>query len=153
MTTYSSPGILANRSDQVHGEVRSTNRLHETISVPPTLAVGDSINFGYLPANAVVVGLAIKAASQLDTNAAATLAFDVGLPGTPQLFNAVSSVGRGAGATADSTLLPSGLFYKNTSGSKQLVVVTVHSAAAAPAAGTLELQLSYFVEEPPGSPA
>ena len=153
MTTYSSPGVLANSSGQTHGEARSTNRLHEITSLPVTLATGDIVNIGYLPVDAVVVGLNLKAPSQLDTSSAATLAFDIGTTTSPQLFNAVSAVGRAAGASADTTLLPTGRLYKNLSGAKQLVIATVHAAAATPAAGALELEMSYFVEELPGSPA
>ena len=153
MTTYSSPGVLAKCSGQTHGAARSTNRLHEIVAVPASLATGDLISIGYLPPNAVVVGLNLKAPSQLDTSAAATLAFDIGTTSTPQLFNAVSGVGRAAGSSADTTLLPAGRLYKNASGAKQLVVATVHAAAATPAAGTFEVEMSYFVEEPAGSPA
>lgn len=153
MTTYSSPGVLAKYSGQTHGEARSTNRIHETIAIPSTLATGDILNVGYLPVNAVVVGLTVKAASQLDTNATATLAFDVGTASTPQLLNAVSLAGRAPAASVDVTLLPSGRLYKNLSGAKQLIISTVHAVAATPAAGTLEFDVSYFVEEAPGSPA
>jgi hypothetical protein len=62
-------------------------------------------------------------------------------------------VGRAVGASADATLLPTGRLYKNITGAKQLVVASVHAAAATPAAGVLELELSYFVEELPASPA
>ncbi len=153
MTTYCSPGVLAKSSGQTHGEARSTNRMHETIALPATLATGDVISVGYLPPNAVVAGLNLKAPSQLDTSAAATLAFDVGTTATPQLFNAVSGVGRAAGSSADTTLLPPGRLYKNTTGAKQLVIATVQAAAATPAAGSIEIEMSYFVEEPAGSPA
>jgi hypothetical protein len=153
MTTYYSPGFTARYSGQTHGEVRSTNRMHEIIAIPATLATGDIVNVGYLPVNAVVVGLNAKAASQLDTNATATLAFDIGTRANPQLFNAVSAVGRAAGVSVDTTLLPAGRLYKNSSGAKQLVIATVHAAAATPAPGSLELEMSYFVEELPGSPA
>ncbi len=153
MTTYSSPSIMAKYSGSTHGETRSTNRIHEIIALPSTLATGDVINVGYLPVGAVVVGLNLKAQSQLDSNAAATLAFDVGTASSPQLFNAASVVGRAPGATADTTLSPTGRLYKNLSSNKQLVVATVHTAAATPNAGALEFELSYFVEELPGSPA
>ncbi len=153
MTTYSSPGFMAKYSGQTHGEARSTNRMHEIIALPATLATGDVLNVGYLPVNAVVVGLNAKAASQLDTNATATLAFDIGTAANPQLFNAVSVIGRAAGASADTTLLPTGRLYKNSSGAKQLVIATVHAAAATPTPGSLELEMSYFVEELSGSPA
>jgi hypothetical protein len=73
MMTYSSPGVLAKYSGQTRGEARSTNRMHEIIPLPATLATGDLINVGYLPVGAVVVGLNLRAASQLDVNAAATL--------------------------------------------------------------------------------
>ena len=153
MTTYSSPGVLAKYSGQTHGGARSTNRMHEIIALPATLAIGDLVDVGYLPVNAVVVGLNLKTGSQLDTSAAATLAFDIGTTSSPQLLNAGSAVGRAAGASADTTLLPAGRLYKNLTGAKQLVVATVQASAATPAAGALEVEVSYFVEELPGSPA
>ena len=153
MTIYSSPGMLAKSSGQVHGEARSTNRLHETIALPATLATGDVINVGYLPVSAVVAGLMLKAASQLDANPTPALAFDVGTPSAPQMFNAVSTVGRAAGSSADIALLPVGLLYKNGLGVKQLVIVTVHAAATTPVAGLLEVQMTYFIEDTAGSPA
>ena len=153
MTTYSSPGFLAKASGHAHGYARSTNRLHEIVSVPAALATADVINVGYLPPNAVVAGLNLKAVSQLDTSAAATLSFDIGTTANPQQFNISSVVGRAAGTSADTILLPTGRLYKNASGSKLLVIATVHAAAATPAAGTLEFEMSYFVEEAAGSPA
>ena len=153
MTIYNSPGFNAKLSGNAHGESRSTNRMHETIALPAGLSAGDVINIGYLPPNSVVSGLNLKTPTQLDASGAPTIAIDVGVVGNTQLFNAASVVGRVSGCSADTTLLPAGRLYKNTSGGKQTVMATVHAPAAAPLAGFLEVEISYFVEEPGGSPA
>ncbi len=154
MTTYNSPSYAARQPQQAHGEVRATSRMHDTIALPATLTTGDTINIGALPRNAVVTGLTLKTSGQLDASGSPTLAFDVGVASAPQLFNASSTaVGRVAGPSADTTLLPSGRLYKNASGAPLLVLATVHSAAAMAVAGTLEVELTYFIEDLPGSPA
>ncbi len=153
MTTYNSPGFANKAPGYAHGEARGTNRLHEIIAVPATIAANDVINVAYLPANAVVSGLNLKAATQLDSGATPTLAIDIGTTVNPQLFSALSSVGRSAGSSVDTNLLPAGRLYRNTTGAKQLVVATVHTAAATPSAGTLEIEMSYFIEDAAGSPA
>src|SRR5579875_2754952 len=126
MTIYNSPSWAAHAPQQAHGEVRATSRMHEVIALPATLTTGDVINIANLPRNAVVTGLTLKTSGQLDTSGSPTLAFDVGVTASPQLFNAASTaVGRVAGPSVDTTLAAGGRLYKNTSGYPQLVVVSV----------------------------
>jgi hypothetical protein len=154
-TAYSSPIYAQNQpAGTGHGPYQTTQHLHATSPTISTWAANDTINFGYLPRNAVVVSMVLKAASQLDSNGTPTLTLDMGVPGTPQLFKAaISTVGRAAGASVDTgnTLAAAGYLYKNLSGAKQVILCTVHAAAATAVAGTLELDVEYFIEDTVGS--
>ena len=133
-----------------HGNYKTNTSLHAVSGSISTWAANDTILVGYLPANAVVQNVILKAASQLDSNGAPTLTFDVGLVGAAQLFKAaVTTVGRAAGATADTTITAAGLLYKTTA--KSTVVVTVHNAAATAVAGAVEVDVDYYVEDAVGS--
>lgn len=131
----------------VHGEYKATSRIHATVSIPAAAALNDTINIGYLPPNAVVVGVRVKAATQLDSNGSPLLTLDLGIVGTLQLWHAaISTVGRAAGASTDATIAAAGALYKNGS-TKTLVVGTIHAAPATGVAGTLEYEIAYFIEE------
>jgi len=139
-----------------HGPFQVTQHLHATVSVPSTLAANDIVNFGYLPPNAIVASVVLKAQSQLDSNGTPTLAFDLGVTGTSQLFKAnITTVGRASGASTDigTGITAAGYLYKNTSGAKLLIYATVHTVAATPVAGVLELDVEYYIEDTVGSPA
>lgn len=153
MTTYNPPNTPSGGTPPapigVHGEYLALNHLHQTVTIGAALTTSDTVNFGYLPPNAVVTGVVLKAATQLDSNGSPTLAFNMGITGTAALFlAAVTTVGRAAGASADaSSLTAGGRLYKNTTGSKVLVIAQPSTAAATGVAGTLEALISYFVEE------
>jgi hypothetical protein len=152
-TTYST-AVYANKQPASGGQgwMNMSTHLHAISGTISTWALNDVINVGYLPRGAVVVSATLKAASQLDSNGSPTLTLDLGISGTAQLFKAaVSTVGRAAGASADTTIAAGGALYKNTSGADVLVIVTVHAAAATAVAGTLEVDLEYYVEPPTGS--
>ena len=135
-----------------HGVYKNHTSLHAVSPVISTWAVGDTIAVGYLPRNAVVNTAILKAASQLDSNGTPTLSLDVGIVGTTQLFKAaITTVGRAVGASADITNTGAGYLYQNTSGAKQEIIITVHAAAATPVAGTLEIDVEYYVEDVVGS--
>jgi hypothetical protein len=137
-----------------HGFYKTHASLHAISGTISTWAAGDTIAVGYLPRQAIVVGCVLKAASQLDSNGSPTLAFDVGVVGTPQLFKAaITDVGHAAGASTDigTGISASGYLYQNTSGAKQEVIITVHTAAATPVAGTIEIDIEYYVEDVVGS--
>ena len=154
-TAYSSPIYAQNQpAGTGHGPYQTTQHLHATSPVISTWALNDTINFGYLPRNAVVVSMVLKAASQLDSNGTPTLTLDMGVVGTPQLFKAaISTVGRAAGASVDTgnTLAAGGYLYKNLTGARQTILCTVHAAAATAVSGTLELDVEYFIEDTVGS--
>ena len=135
-----------------HGLSRMSTHLHAISGAISTWAANDTIAVGYIPRNAIVTGATLKAASQLDSNGSPTLALDLGVVGTTQLFKAaVTTVGHASGASADTTIAAAGLLYQNTSSGDQEVICTVHTAAATPVAGTLEFEIQYFVEDAAGS--
>ncbi len=150
-TTYSTAVYAANTpSGTGHGIHKINTSLHAISGSIATWALNDVINVGWLPAGAVVQGVVLKAASQLDGNGSPTLTFDVGVGGSAALFkSAISTVGRSAGASADSTITAAGLLYKTTV--RSLVTVTVHAAAATAIAGTVEVAVDYYVEDVAGS--
>jgi hypothetical protein len=136
-----------------HGFFKNSTHLHAISGAISTWAAGDTIAVGWLPPQATVKSVTLKAAAQIDSNGAPTLALDVGVAGTPQLFkSAVTDVGHTAGATVDTTINPGGMLWQNTTGSDVAVLITVHTAAATPVAGTtLELDVEYYVEDVGGS--
>jgi hypothetical protein len=135
-----------------HGLSRMHTSLHAISGSISTWAANDTIAVGYIPRNAVVTNVILKAASQLDSNGSPTLALDVGVVGNAQLFKAaVTTVGRASGASVDATNTAAGYLYQNTSGADQEVIITVHTAAATAVAGALELDVEYYVEDVAGS--
>jgi hypothetical protein len=155
--TYQAPGVTKYGyvpPGSGHGEANITQHLHATVYCSAALGANDVMQFGYLPPNAVVTGAILKADTQLDSGGSPTLTMDLGVTGTAQLFKAaVTTVGRASGASADATIAGAGTLYKNTSGAKQLVYATAHAAAATGAAGTVECDIAYYVEDTPGSQA
>jgi hypothetical protein len=135
-----------------HGLNRMSSHLHAISPTISTWATGDTITVGNLPRQAIVTNVVLKAAGQLDSGGSPTLTLDVGVSSSSQLFKAaISTVGRAAGASVDTTNTPGGYLYQNNSGADLAVVVTVHAGAATPVAGTLELDVEYYVEDLPGS--
>ena len=155
-TVYNSLGVAQKQPATTEGLYRNTIHLHDTVSLPNTFATTDTAIFGYIPPGAVVTGIVLKAQTQLDSNGAPTLTFNVGIPGTPQLFKAaVTTVGRVAGASVDAStsLAAAGYLYKNTTSGNLTIQATCQAAAATPVAGVLEMAVFYHVEEVVGSAA
>lgn len=131
---------------------------HVTINLHATCAVnapvtGDTVYFGYLPKQAVVHGVTLKADGQLDSSGSPTLTYDVGIAGTTQLFMAVSAlVGRASGPSYDTATAAGGKLWTNTTGADAAVFATVHNGAATGGAGTLELMIDYHMEPVAGLP-
>lgn len=135
-----------------HGLYKENTHLHAISPTISTWAAGDTVLVGYLPANAVIVGCVLKAASQLDSNGTPTLTLSVGIVGNTGLFKTgITTVGRIAGASADigTGITAAGYLYRTTA--KAAVIVTVATAAATPVAGTLEVDVEYYVEDAAGS--
>jgi hypothetical protein len=152
-TQYQTPLYAANTpANTGHGINRISNHLHGVSGSISTWATNDTILVGWLPRNAVVVSTTLKADGQLDSNGSPTLTFDLGVVGTPQLFKAaVSTVGRAAGASIDTTIAASGSLWSNTTGARVAVLVTAHNGAATPVAGVVEVDVEFYVEDTPGS--
>ena len=150
-TTYST-ALYASRTppNTGHGFNTASVHLHAISGSITTWAAADVINVGALPAGAVVTAAILKAASQLDSNGTPTLTLSLGVSGAAGLFkSAITTVGRAAGATADVTLAPAGALYKAPA--RTTVIVTVGAGSATAVAGTLEVDLEYYVEDAAGS--
>ena len=155
MAVFASPLYTQNQpANTGHGFNTSSVHMHATASVTAAMTTNDTINFGYLPANAVVVAVLLKAATQLDSNGAPTLTLSLGVTGTAALFKAaVTTVGRVSGASVDITNAAAGVLYKNVSGAKIAVIGTCANVAATPVAGTLEADIEFYAEDVVGSPS
>ena len=153
MATFAAPTYTQNQpANTGHGFNTSSVHMHAIASVPATMTTNDTINFGYIPNTAVVVGVYLKAPTQIDSNGVPTLTLSLGVTGTPLLFkSAVTTVGRAAGASVDITNAPAGVLYKNTTGAKIAVIGTCANVAATAVAGTLEADLEFYVEDVVGS--
>jgi hypothetical protein len=148
-TAYSTSLYASNTpANTGHGFNTTSVHLHAISGSISTWVAGDTVAIGYLPRNAVVVIASLKAASQLDSNGAPALTLSLGVTGTPALFkSAITTVGRAAGASADQTLAAAGVLYKNATSGKIAVLVTVGTGAATAVAGTLEVDIEFYVED------
>lgn len=144
-TTFNAPGWTAKNPVAVHGEAKTIQSFHDIVTTTAALIINDNGNFGWLPPHAVVLGGFLKA-SAMDTDGSPTLTIDIGVTGSAQKFWAASTIAKAGGV--DSTMAVAGRGYKNTTGAKQAITWLAHAAAATGAAGTLELHISYVIEEP-----
>ena len=77
MATFQAPGVTTygyQPPGNAHG-LQGVQHMHATAAVSAAMPTNDTIEFGYIPNNAVVVGVILKAQSQLDS--ATSLTFDV----------------------------------------------------------------------------
>lgn len=103
--------------------------------------VDDEVGLFCLPAGAVVTGATI-AATDMDTNASPTLAFDVGDSGDEDRIFAASTVGQAG--TLSTAIARTGHLYKYTA--KTLIKAYVQAVSATGAAGTLYVSVRYFID-------
>lgn len=143
MTIYNSTDFATKAPVAVHGEANNIQAFRKVVTCAAAPATGDVLNFGYIAPNAVVLGGYLKC-SDMDTGGP-TLTIDIGTTASAQLFWAASVAG--GNGTVDTTMAAVGRGYKNTTGAKQLIVGTAHANATTPAAGTVEVHLSYYVED------
>ena len=133
--TYPTPGVgLGGRT--VHWA-----RAIYTMSAALTTA--DTLDLFDLPPRARVVNGFIKSAD-LDSNAAPTFAFNVGIAGTPALFFAASAAPQAG--TVTSTLAATGYDYVTTAKTRVKLVPSTNAATFA--AGDVVVMIAYIVEEP-----
>lgn len=144
MTIYNAPNYALNQPQPYHGFANNMQVLLDaTVTCAAAPATTDTLNFGYLPQNAVVVhGLLLP--SDMDTGGSPSLTLDVGTVATAQLFYAASTGGQTG--TPDASIASTGRGYTATA--KTLVVGTAHANAATPAAGTVRLMLIGFIKDP-----
>lgn len=144
MATYSAPNYTQNYPMPYHGQANNIQCLLDaTVTLSAAATTSDTINYGYLPPNAVITG-GILLNSDMDTGGSPSLTWDVGITGTAQLFFAASTGGQTG--TPDSTLAAAGRGYKTTA--KTLVVGVPHANAATGVAGTSQLLLFGFIKDP-----
>lgn len=140
-TTYNAPGYTNKNPVAVPGHAKDIQAFRDTVTFGAALGLNDGGNVGWLPPNAVVVGGYAKF-SALDTGSP-TLTMDLGVTGSAQAFLAADTTGRAGG-----TVSTVGKGYKNTNGAKIAITWLAHAAASGGgAAGTMEVHLSYFVED------
>jgi len=96
-----------------------------------------------VPAGFTVTGI-IAAASDMDSNGSPTIALSVGDSGSATRFLSSSNIGQ-AGTTTQ-TLASTGLLYNYTADTD--ILVTASTGAATAVAGTLDLYLTGFVNNP-----
>ena len=142
-TTYNAPGYTNKAPVPTEGIVQATINFRQTVTATAALGLNDGGSLGYLPPNAVVTGGYAKFATAMDTNGAPTLTIDIGVTGAAQTFLAADTTARAGG-----TVSLGGKGYKNTTGAKIALTWLAHAAAATGAAGTIEVHIPYFIEEP-----
>ena len=158
MAIYNTP-TYANKAGVItDGIARGMYVLHDSVSLPSTFTTTDTVNIGYLPPNAFVHTVTVKAQTQLDSATSLTINCGYGAAGTfsatPQAFMAASAViGRAAGASFDTGVVAAGKLLKNTSGAKLPITVTCQAAAGTPVAGVLEVAVTFWIENTVGSQA
>lgn len=111
------------------------------------IGAGDTVQMFDLPPRARIHSAYIKA-DQLDSNGSPTITTSMGITGTAGLFfSASTSVGRTAGASADTAMLPAARDFLTTG--KTRVFLTFPAAAATGVVGAkIVVHVAYSVEEP-----
>jgi hypothetical protein len=142
MATYNSPAIANTQPVAAHGERAAVQFARQVVTTTAALTTVDVLNFFYLPANARVIA-AYLVSSDMDTNGTPTLAFNVGDAGSAARYFAASVVGQAG--TASTALAQAGLGFITTA--KTLITCSPSANAATGVAGTLELGISYVVED------
>lgn len=124
-----------------NGDGGSVKAAHWVVTCAAAPATTDTINFGYLPANARVLASTIEA-TDMDTNGAPTLTLNVGDSGSATRLFSASTVGQAG--TASTALAVAGNGYKYTA--KTLITGVAANNAATGAAGTIYLTVFYTVD-------
>jgi hypothetical protein len=149
-TTYNAPSFTNKSPVTTTGLAKDIKAFRDTVTFTAALGLNDGGTVCYLPPNAVVLGGYVKFPIALDTNGSPTLTIDLGVTGTAQNFLAADTTARAGGV--QKTFATTGVGYKNTSGAKLAVTWLAHAAAATGAAGTMEVHLSYVIEDSTTSP-
>ena len=143
MATYSSEAYTKNLPIAQLGHAGEVKAAFFTVTCAAAPATTDTINFGYMPANARLLSAALKS-SDMDTNGAPALALNVGDSGDPDRIFAASTVGQAG--TVDRSVAATGQGYLYTE--KTLITGVASTNAATGAAGTLYLTVLYMFDPP-----
>lgn len=130
-----------------HGQAGNIQHLYCSVALTAALTIADTFAFFTLPANARVIGSTLKC-TDIDTNGAPTVTINVGDAGSATRYFSASTVGQAG--TVDNTMQAAGRFFKTTA--KTPIIGSVQANAATGVAGTLELSMSYVVEDNSTSP-
>jgi hypothetical protein len=142
MATYQSQQVSDRMPIPSHGFGSSVYCQRFKITTTAALTTADVLQFGYLPKYARVVDAILKA-SDLDTNGTPTIALNVGDAGDADRLFAASNVAQ-AGTIARMTAT-TGFGYRYDD--ETMITGAPSTNAATGAAGTIELFVSYVVED------
>jgi hypothetical protein len=144
MATYSSPLVSGAVPTPTHGLAASLKVMRPTVTTTAALTTADSLRLFTMPKNSILQGFEVLA-SQMDTNGAPTLAFNIGDAGlATRMFTAVP-VGRVVTPLVknetDATANPVGVGYQFPADT--LIVAVPSANAATGVAGTFTLSVFY----------
>lgn len=138
MATYRATNYNAPAAS--HGFGANVKALVRTVTCSSAPTTSDTLEFGYLPSGATVIGGYIEA-SDMDTNGTPALTLHVGDSGDADRYFASSTVGQAG--TASTSAAVAGLGYTTTA--KTLVTGTAGVDPATGAAGTVTVCILYVV--------
>lgn len=144
MPTYSARNLTPNRSaNPGHGLANNLKVLEYTVTATAALTTSDVLQFGYPPANFVLLRAALEA-DDLDTNASPTITLNIGDAGSAtRLFSASTVAQAGTSSTAE-TAAVLGYTYDGAT----LVTGAPAANAATGAAGDIRLWLLGYIKDP-----
>ena len=138
MATYTALNVLSSAVEEPkYVEVGLITEIY-TVALPNTLSAGDTIDGPILPAGCYLYDVVLDS-DDLDTNATPTILLEAGYSGHLAAFIAASTVAQHGGRGNSNV---AGTLGFNATTATQLLV-TVTTAAATMAAGTLRIALTY----------
>lgn len=139
MTVYNSDAYASKSPIAVHGIRKNVQAARFTVNTTAVVTTADTINFGYMPPNARLVGGYL---TSTDLSAGSDITISIGDAGSAtRLFNA-STLGQAGGVA----LIPAAsLDFQYTT--KTLITGSIGVSATTTTSGTLVLVMLYYVEE------
>jgi len=142
MATYQSPAVANKNPVAVHGQRFNVQEFRQTVTCTAAPSTSDTLQFGYMPKGARVVG-GYLTATDMDTNGSPTITLNIGDAGSAARLFSASTVAQASTLSLEQTV--GGLDYQYTA--KTLITGTAQANAATAAAGTVTLCLLYVVED------
>jgi hypothetical protein len=127
---------------------RTTHHARGEFTPTAAITTADVIDMCDIPPRSRIVGATLKCEGQIDSNGTPTLAFNVGIAGTPALIFAGSTVGRTAGASIDRAPTAASFDYLTTGAKTRIKLVPSANAATFVAGQKIVLVIAFTVEEP-----